>query len=157
MVDSREGSRFLSGLEFHKGSSPTPKQLPRPTWLERYGESQVNYQLHSALQISHRGPWEPTASEYGMLEPFYAVFCSIALNRSSVLAHFRGILRQVSVHLCLHVQTFSRMLFFFCTIRSLASSLSASLAHPFVREQQERTLQDVCLTLFHQLSSVECL
>lgn len=38
-------------------------------------------------------------------------------------------------------------IFFFCTIRSLASSLSASLAHPFVREQQEKTLQDVCLTL----------
>lgn len=80
-----------------------------------------------------------------------AFLCCLLLHCSEQVICAHSVSRHsetgVSTLVCTCTDFQQNAIFFFCTIRSLASSLSASLAHPFVREQQERTLQDVCLTL----------
>lgn len=147
MVDSREGSRLSEWVRIPQRFKPNPKaatksHMTREVWGK---PCKVPASLCSpdfpqrALRTSCQGIWDSGAFLHCLL-----LHCSERVIRAcSVSSHSET---GVSTLVCSRTD-FLQNAFWCCTIRSLASSLSAGLAHPFVREQRERTLQDVCLTL----------
>lgn len=147
MVDSREGSRLPEWVIIPQRFKSNPKVAPKAHMTgEVCGKP---YKVPASLcspDFTQRAPrtrcqwmWDAGAFLRCLL-----LHCSERVIRGrSVSSHSEtGVSTLGSTH-----TDFQQNAFWCCTIRSLASSLSAGLAHPFVREQRERTLQDVCLTL----------